>query len=452
MDPPERNVNRKSRRKRRRFSVKVFLCLFTLLLLLTAVGGKRVYQQHRALSWASRNGAEVRISLPTDLQEKPTWLVAILVAFVDPAPTVVFRNAAAVDLGPLGGSRLSSVELYGCAVYGLSAFQHVHALEEAYLKEVTVKDWSGLVLPSTLTGFGAVDGDLSDITFLNGLVKLDSLILERTAVQDLSPLKGLAHLRRINLDGSPVSDLGPLAEVSNLQYLNLARTSVSDLAPLRGLKYLQSLYLTETRIRDISALGDLVLVHLDLSFTDVNDISALAEQQYLLSVDLSFTEVNDIVALAEQKYLGSLSLCGTRIDNLDALKELKSLTRLNLGNLGVLSLSPLETLRDAGADRDPEPCLPPASDAAGALGERGIASRFLGQAAGRPPDRGRSLPRQSVLELRRRSFRPRPVPLPGRTVPRLVLLRTPRQRSRRRWVDCLRGRSLDLTPRRGPNE
>lgn len=323
MNPPEHDAYLKCGRKRSRLCLKVFLCFFTLLLLLTAVGGSRVYQQHRALYWASRNGAEVEISLPGDWQDKPTWLVTILVAFSDPAPSVVFKNVAAVDLGPLAGSRLSSVNVYDCKVDNLSTLKHIHVLEHAYFNRVTVQDWSGLVLPSTLTGFGAVDCDVCDITFLNGLVKLDSLILERTAVQDLSPLKGLANLKRINLTDSPVSDLGPLAEVSNLQYLNLTGTAVSDLDPLRGLKYLQSLYLAGTRIQNISATSDFELVHLDLSFTEVSDISVLAEQKYLYLLELS----------------------GTRIDDLAALKEIHSLTRLDLRAAEVSSLPPLASLR-----------------------------------------------------------------------------------------------------------
>jgi hypothetical protein len=341
MDPQEHNVCRKSRRKRFRCSLRTFLCVFTLLCIAIGFLGNRVHQQHRALSWASRNGAEVVTYLPTDLQDKPTWLVAILLAFFDPAPTVVFENVAAVDLGPLAGSRLSSVAVYGSALDGLSALQHVHALESAYLKKVTVKDWSGVVLPPTLIGFGAVDCDLCDITFLSGLVKLDGLILERTAVQDLSPLKGLAHLTSIELDGSPVSDLSPLAEVTNLQYLDLSRTSVSDLAPLQGLKYLQSLHLTETCIRDISAIRDLVLVHLDLSFTEVSEISVLAEQKYLYSLGLSGTRIDDLAALKEIHSLRRLDLRAAEVSSLPPLASLRSLRDLDLSCTRMSDVSPL---------------------------------------------------------------------------------------------------------------
>lgn len=325
MNPPEHIASRKSRGKRLRFGLKVFFCLSVLLLLLTTVGVHRVYQQHRALSWASRNGADVETNLPTDWQEKPTWLNTISVAFVDPAPTVVFRNVAAVDLGPLAGSRLSSLEIYSSSVYGISTLRHVRSLEDVWFKEVSVENWSGLGALSTLRGLGIVHSNLSDITFVNELVALDSLVLNGTAVRDLGPLRSLTHLRLLELNDSPVSDLTPLGQLANLQWLDLSRTCVSDLRPLRKLKHLEVLLLSETCVRDIFPLASLQSLH---------------------QVDLSHTKVNDISALAKQRYLYNLSICGTMVDDLTALRNVSRLGRLSVSDTDVVSVAPLETLHE----------------------------------------------------------------------------------------------------------
>lgn len=74
--------------------------------------------------------------------------------------------------------------------------------------------------------------------------------LKRSDISDLSSLKALAKLERLWLYGTPVSDLSPLRGLTQLEDLHFADTQVSDLSPLRELTNLGSVYLTSTQVTD----------------------------------------------------------------------------------------------------------------------------------------------------------------------------------------------------------
>ncbi|MDA1049384.1 MAG: leucine-rich repeat domain-containing protein [Planctomycetota bacterium] len=113
---------------------------------------------------------------------------------------------------------------------------------------------------------------VSDLSTLAELKKLESLRLSYTSVTDLSPLAELKNLESLHLDGTLVTDLSPLAALENLSDLDLRRTPVTDLSPLAKLKNLKELRLNETLVNDLSPLAGLKnLGSLSLVYTRVSD-------------------------------------------------------------------------------------------------------------------------------------------------------------------------------------
>jgi Leucine-rich repeat (LRR) protein len=132
-----------------------------------------------------------------------------------------------------------------------------------------------------------------------------------------------------------------LAQVlSQLSDLNLSQTQVSDLSPLRELTQLSELSLSQTQVSDLSPLRELTqLTYLDLSQTQVSDLSLLSELTQLSHLSLYRTQVSDLSPLRELTQLSILDLSGMKVSDLSPLRELTQLTYLDLSGTQVSDLS-----------------------------------------------------------------------------------------------------------------
>jgi internalin A len=116
------------------------------------------------------------------------------------------------------------------------------------------------------------------------------------------------------------------SQEGDLQWLNLSGTQVSDLSPLAGLENLQSLVLSGTQVSDLSPLAGLEnLQGLYLSGTQVSDLSPLAGLENLQELNLSGTQVSDLSPLAGLENLQWLYLSGTQVSDLSPLAGLPRL-------------------------------------------------------------------------------------------------------------------------------
>jgi len=78
--------------------------------------------------------------------------------------------------------------------------------------------------------------NISDISFLGCMPKLEAVSLTLTNVEDLSPLANCPNLTWLELTVcSHITDLSPLSGLQNLKYLNVAATKVTDISPLDSL-------------------------------------------------------------------------------------------------------------------------------------------------------------------------------------------------------------------------
>lgn len=101
--------------------------------------------------------------------------------------------------------------------------------------------------------------------------------------------------------------------LKNLKELDLTGTEVEDISPLSKLTKIETLDLSlNYSLKDIRPLSELTsLKTLFLSFTSVSDISSLSRLKNLKYLDLSNTRyIKDIAPLSELKELEFLSLRG----------------------------------------------------------------------------------------------------------------------------------------------
>ena len=115
--------------------------------------------------------------------------------------------------------------------------------------------------------------------------------------------------------------------LTQLNSLDLSNTQVTDLSPLSVLTQLNSLYLRNTQVTDLSPLSVLTqLKELVLSSSQVTDLSPLSILTQLNLLDLSNTQVTDLSPLSVLTHLNRLDLRNTQVTNLSMLKHLDKLT------------------------------------------------------------------------------------------------------------------------------
>jgi len=85
---------------------------------------------------------------------------------------------------------------------------------------------------------------LTDISFVKGMPKLEVAILGMCGWSDATPLASCPELEYLEMFSTECTDLKPLAGLTNLKHLNIACIyNLEDISPLYGLTQLQRLYL-----------------------------------------------------------------------------------------------------------------------------------------------------------------------------------------------------------------
>jgi hypothetical protein len=145
--------------------------------------------------------------------------------------------------------------------------------------------------------------------------------------------------------GAHVSDSSADGAIRQyLHTLDLSYTKLRVVSALATCQSLRTLDLSDTQVSDVSVLASCQSLHtLLLTSTRVNDVSALASFQSLHRVDLNFTQVNDVSAFASCQSLRTLNLNGTQVRDVSALASCQSLHTLYLRCSEVSDVSALES-------------------------------------------------------------------------------------------------------------
>lgn len=136
---------------------------------------------------------------------------------------------------------------------------------------------------------------------------------------------------------------------SELQWLDLSNTQVSDLSPIAKLTELKWLDLSNTQVADLSPIVGLsALLWLYLSNTQVSILNPLSGLSGLQRLDLDNTRVADLSSITGLSGLQRLSLENTPVWDLSPIASLSGLQRLYLKNTKVWNLSTIQHLLATG--------------------------------------------------------------------------------------------------------
>jgi len=171
------------------------------------------------------------------------------------------------------------------------------------------------------------EGNLVDLSPLQGMKYMWGLECSCTKISDLSPLQGM-QLTYLVVTSTQISDLRPLAGMK-LTYLGIGYTRVSDLSPLKGMP-LNHLVLHGTPVSDLSGLSGLPIKFLALNVTPVLDLSALAGMP-LKEIEFTSTEVSDVSPLQGME-LECINFTPENIKHgMSVIREMSSVKTIGIG-------------------------------------------------------------------------------------------------------------------------
>jgi hypothetical protein len=132
-----------------------------------------------------------------------------------------------------------------------------------------------LLLPMTppvIKSLDAGDNQITDMSAVAGLSRLEDLSLDNNQIIDCDSVTGLTNLTDLWVYNNRISDITAVSELTNLRDFLAYNNCISDIRPLSGLTNLEYVVLLGNQISDISALSGFTnLIDLDLRYNPLND-------------------------------------------------------------------------------------------------------------------------------------------------------------------------------------
>ncbi|HYC85934.1 MAG TPA: hypothetical protein VEB86_11970 [Chryseosolibacter sp.] len=161
-------------------------------------------------------------------------------------------------------------------------------------------------------------------------------------------IKNITLIEDMDLSGDRfMQNLEPLSQLHNLKLLDVSGTQIGDLTPIRNLTELLEINLSGCPVTDLAPLRYATkLLRLNISQTRIRDLSPLEKMTVLQNLEIQETPVVDFTPLSNLKTLLHLNAQGTSFKYLAPIVSLTGLYELNLSRTLVFDLSSLSGMKD----------------------------------------------------------------------------------------------------------
>lgn len=254
-----------------------------------------------------------------------------------------------INLKTLNLSRVNS-DTVAISIYDITEIEKLTLLEELYIDRQSIDDLSPLRNLSNLRILSLVRNnvtdtsslsDLQNLTYLNlsnnapstgqntlkmtylaGLTKLETLILDENFITDASDIGNIINLKSLSIKYNYINDFTFLNMLTNLEILDISWQLVTPSSSglpneISSLTKLKSLY-AEKMLRYGSSLDSIAsnieLTTISLSHSSFNDLSPLTNLNKLVSLNLNKTTIKDFSDLSELSPVKYLYLKGIFIN------------------------------------------------------------------------------------------------------------------------------------------
>ena len=148
------------------------------------------------------------------------------VSFPDPQQERAVRRALGVQTGDVYRGQLGEIrELHFCGNMTAGNTDNVYFDADGTCR---------------VNGAPVITGQVSDLSILDYMVRLEKLSLICQPLKSISKVDGHVLLQELNLSGSSVSDISQLGDLPSLKTLHIEHTDVSDLTALSALPELET--------------------------------------------------------------------------------------------------------------------------------------------------------------------------------------------------------------------
>jgi internalin A len=196
-------------------------------------------------------------------------------------------------------------------------------------------------------GYGGGNSNVTDLTPLRYLKKLQFLDLNSNPLQTVEPLGELPSLQRLGLNNTSDSlDFTPLASAPALVRLDLESNTLGNLSPLGLIKTLREVWMNSSTLTAPNTLAVLTQVErLYLGGTQLTDATPLAGLTKL--TELSVTSNGGLAnfdKLSTLTNLTRLSAASNGLTNITAVGSMTKLYHLDLYTNQIVDISPIQGL------------------------------------------------------------------------------------------------------------
>ncbi|MFL0249108.1 leucine-rich repeat domain-containing protein [Clostridium neuense] len=206
--------------------------------------------------------------------------------------------------------------------------------------------------------YGALKINFNDIQKLHNLNKIkiyNSSFSSLSNIQSLAyNLYGLDSFYSLDLSGNTIgSNINSVLDTFSNLYIsniNLSKTNISDISHLSNLRNVNTVDLSGNKISNIYSLGTLNLREANLSSNSITNVSSLGSDPGLIKLDLSNNNITDLSPLNNLFYLDTLNLSNNNKKasaggyDISPLSSLINLTNLNLSNNNIKVINALENM------------------------------------------------------------------------------------------------------------
>lgn len=223
----------------------------------------------------------------------PPFIVQSNIKFKEP----LIEQAARLSLGKKADEPISKddilkvTKLYICADRVAADAEDYARISEEVIKkgEVSggIKSLHDIIKFENLRELVITSQNISDISPLNKLQRVELIDLKHNPINDVSALKSQQSLYSLCIFDTNVSDLSELSDCPRLINLDIGKTNITSFSALKGLDSLKSIGMRESSIRSLEGIDSFkFLTKLYMPKTYIDDLSPLLYLTYLKEVVL----------------------------------------------------------------------------------------------------------------------------------------------------------------------
>lgn len=240
---------------------------------------------------------------------------------------------------------LKDIYLYKQNISDISPLEKLTKLESLTIFGSSIEKIDALKNLKELKVLNLTYNEVVDITPIKNLNKLERVSFYDNDIEEIDVLKNLKELKVLNLSKNEIVDLTPIENLNKLERLDLYRNSIKKIDALRNLKSLKELDISSNRIKEISSLIYLAqLENLDMSFNEKVDITPVGSLTQLKILDISNSNISDISSIKHLTQLEKLNISINDITDISTIKNLTQLLDLDISRNNIYDISPLEDL------------------------------------------------------------------------------------------------------------